>query len=214
MARKAQEAWQLKLLPLMMSFVIGAAVSFSAVVLWRFVAIDDQLASPGRGVAALEAPPAKLADDAKAALSLERYVIEQRYQQASLIVRARLWTRFVGFITGMLLALVGATFVLGKLSEPATHASGNAEVVGHKLGFAISSTSPGIILASLGTVLMALTIAIPGQASTQDAAIYYRGQAGLDAPLPDVPPAPCPNGDTDPLSCLPAHVPETPRSQP
>ncbi|WP_156035604.1 hypothetical protein [Caulobacter sp. UNC358MFTsu5.1] len=217
MARKTHETWQLRLLPLMMAFVVGAAVFFSAVVLWRFVAMDDQLAAPRGGIEALGALPAGLGDDAKAALALERYLIERRYDQASLIVRARLWTRFVGFITGMLLALVGATFVLGKLEEPqASQASGTAEVAGHKLGFALSSASPGIVLAMLGTVLMALTIAIPGQASTQDAAIYYHGGNPLgvvaDPGLPD-PSPPCPPGETDPFKCLPEQVPESQRSK-
>jgi hypothetical protein len=214
MTSKADEAWQLRLLPLMMAFVIGAAVFFSAVVLWRFVEIDDQMGQPGGGgLAAAEASrlASALSPDTQAALSLERYVIERRYQQASLTVRARLWTRFVGFITGMLLALVGAVFVLGKLNDLEPHqASGNAEVGGHKLGFAFTSASPGIILAGLGTILMALTIAIPGQASTNDSATYYRGlvepaagalEAAALAPAP-----PCPNGETDPLKCPPPLV--------
>jgi hypothetical protein len=45
--------------------------------------------------------------------ALERELIARRYDQVNLTVTTRLWTRLMGFITGMILALVGAAFVLG-----------------------------------------------------------------------------------------------------
>src|SRR5262249_58461153 len=51
----------------------------------------------------------------RAAYSLERELVARRYEQGNLSYLNRLWTRFMGFVTGMILALVGAAFVLGKL---------------------------------------------------------------------------------------------------
>jgi hypothetical protein len=45
---------------------------------------------------------------------LEADALQRRYHQANANMLARVWTRQLGFITGMLLALVGAAFILGR----------------------------------------------------------------------------------------------------
>jgi len=51
----------------------------------------------------------------KTGAMLEQNVIARRYHQANSAMLARIWTRYLGFVTGMILTLVGAIFVLGKL---------------------------------------------------------------------------------------------------
>lgn len=48
---------------------------------------------------------------------LEADALHRRYHQANATMLARVWTRQLGFLTGMILALVGAAFVLGRLQE-------------------------------------------------------------------------------------------------
>jgi hypothetical protein len=117
---------------------------------------------------------------------MEREVVARRYDTAALAFSARLWTRFMGFLTGMILALVGAVFVLGKLDvEP-------SEVGAQTPGLSVSlkSASPGIILAGLGTFLMALSIIVPATTDTHEGAIYLAV-------------APAPNADPGITSAMP-----------
>ena len=48
---------------------------------------------------------------------LESHAIRQRYHQASIASMGRGYLIYLGFTTGMVLAMVGATFILGKLKE-------------------------------------------------------------------------------------------------
>jgi hypothetical protein len=62
---------------------------------------------------------------------------------------SRLWTTYLGFVTGMIFALVGAMFVLGKLeSDP----SELKTKVGTALDTSFKSASPGLVLAVLGVI--------------------------------------------------------------
>lgn len=85
---------------------------------------------------------------------MEVFIVTQRYHQAGVQLMSGLWTRYLGFITGMILALVGASFILGKLREPSQKLEGRFS----GFGFLIRTASPGIILAVLGTTLMLATI--------------------------------------------------------
>jgi len=80
---------------------------------------------------------------------------------------ARIWVRYLGFITGMILSFIGAIFVLGKLREPKTEMSVSGSVKTH-----IATQSPGIILVLLGSIIMLTTILSHHQISVVDAPIY------------------------------------------
>ena len=110
-----------------------------------------------------------------AQLRLEQYAMESRYQQAGLILMARVWIIYLGFVTGMILALVGAAFILGRLEEPASQLAGESSV----LKVSIATTSPGLILAVLGTVLMATTMAIRAEVTVTDKPLYVLPQFQL-----------------------------------
>jgi len=126
--------------------------------------------------------------------TLEGYAIAHRYHQANVSLMSRIWVRYLGFVTGMILALVGAAFILGKLREP--EATLEAKVT-TEAGFSIASTSPGLILAVLGTALMVTTILARQPMEIKDTSLYMSlwpdrimiqgAAAGLPAPEPYTP---------------------------
>ena len=99
---------------------------------------------------------------------LEGYALQRRYHQANVLLISRIWTRYLGFVTGMILAMVGATFILGKLRE--TESRIESESAAGK--FSITSASPGLILAFLGTVLMITTVIVHQDIEVKDSAVY------------------------------------------
>ena len=108
--------------------------------------------------------------------TMEAYLAERRYHHASVLMMSGLWTRYLGFVTGMVLALVGASFILGKLESSAS------EFEGKGAGFegSLKTASPGIILAVLGVILMLTTIINSDTYETHDGSIYLPswGSAG------------------------------------
>lgn len=101
--------------------------------------------------------------------ALEASVMERRYHQATAALLARLWFKALGFTTGMILCLVGAAFILGKISDT-TPAQLQGE--GPSAKFLLTTTSPGIILATLGTLLMVVTITSNPPTEVKDGAVY------------------------------------------
>jgi hypothetical protein len=108
---------------------------------------------------------------------LESYVVERRYHEASVGLMSSTWIRYLGFITGMILALIGASFILGKLQETDT------EIVGKGSGLDISlkTASPGIILTVLGTLLMFATIIDKDTRNIIDAPVYISSATGFES---------------------------------
>lgn len=101
---------------------------------------------------------------------LEAQALNRRYTHARILLIETIWKRFLGFITGMILALIGATFVLGKLQEPASDL--NAEGFGWKFG--MGTASPGLMLAVLGTALMLSTIVVKNEITVNDGTAYLQ----------------------------------------
>lgn len=186
--------WQRRMVPFMTASIIVAAAFFAAVSVWEYSRIEARLSqvapAPENPWNFPVAGPASFDDQfqvatARAAYALERELVARRYDQATLMLSARLWTRLMGFITGMILALVGAAFVLGKLNEDTSELSGKGNTAGQEWALSLRSSSPGIILAVLGCVLMTLSIAVQGSVSTQDQAIYFqRSPAAALMPAP------------------------------
>jgi hypothetical protein len=123
----------------------------------------------------LDADAAKLSTDAKIELlkwkaraTLEADLVRRRYQQVRSTLQLRAWTRHMGFMTGMIMAFVGAIFIMSKLKEQETNLTGEYQAV--KWGLATSS--PGIVLATLGTALMFVTIMVDYTFDTRDVAVY------------------------------------------
>jgi hypothetical protein len=103
----------------------------------------------------------------KTLIVLESHALQQRYHQANVLLMARIWVRYLGFVTGMMLAIIGAIFVLGKLRESNTEMA-----VGGSVQVQIVTQSPGIILVLLGSTIMLTTILNHPRISVMDAPIY------------------------------------------
>lgn len=101
---------------------------------------------------------------------LENNALERRHHQANVLLMSRVWVRYLGFVTGMILAMVGAIFILGKLQEPSTELGAKSNVTEINL----KSSSPGIILTALGVVLMLTTILTHHEIEVRDLAVYTR----------------------------------------
>ena len=182
--------WQARMGPFMTAAVVFTALFFAIATIWKFGDIEARLMKPP-AESAVSAWSTTIAprdfgeqmrlETTRASYNLERELVARRYEQGNLAFVSRLWTRFMGFVTGMILALVGAAFVLGKLetdrSELGAAASG--------MSVTMRSTSPGLVLAVLGTLLMGLSIALPVTVSVTDGAVYFaRPILGSDQPPP------------------------------
>ncbi len=172
--------WQRKLLPLMAVFLVLGAIFFAVMSVFElrdlYARVAHQPFDLADHFAEMEAgaPAETLNDPAytrfKVLALLEAEALQRRYHQANATMLGRIWTRQLGFLTGMLLALVGAAFILGRLQEPPT----KLELASEQLKGALATSSPGILLAVLGSGLMALTLWIPFGVETIDANTYLR----------------------------------------
>jgi hypothetical protein len=116
----------------------------------------------------------------KTLVLLEREALRHRYAQVNATLLLRAWTRHLGFLTGMILAFVGAVFILARLREEQTQIS--MEQAGFKN--ALATSSPGIVLAVLGTVLMIVTLTASFEFTTSDVPVYIGGRQPSEAALP------------------------------
>lgn len=198
-------AWQSRLLPLMAGLLLFLTVFFIVATLVQAWRMQQRIEEVGRSIPSVVGVT-QLGDEGgltfeharwDAMVRLEQYAIRSRYQQASLILMSRVWIIYLGFVTGMILALVGAAFILGKLREPVSELGTESSF----LKISIASASPGLILAVLGTALMLTTIIIRAEVSVTDAPLYVgpavrvTGGGFRSATIP--PPADVPDaGDT------------------
>jgi hypothetical protein len=104
----------------------------------------------------------------KTILALEAHGLRSRYHQANVLLISRVWFGYLGFLTGMILAMVGASFILSRLREPVSSISGNGS-----LGtLSISSASPGLVLAALGVGLMIASTITQRPIEVNDGPLY------------------------------------------
>lgn len=175
------DQWQRKMLPVMTWTILALTAFFFLASLGQLIFLHDRI---WRGSEqALKAVPDTLAgarpEDALAASSfdalaeLELYVLERRYHQANVFLMSRVWVRYLGFVTGMILALIGAIFVLGKLREPRYDVK--TRMPGGQFSF--SGTSPGLLLVLVGLLLMGTTMIVHRPIDVRDKAIYVDDQA-------------------------------------
>jgi hypothetical protein len=188
--------WQGRLLPFMVTAIAALAVFFfisSYVQLERLnqavappstPALEQALSRIDTSAAALPIGEATALLRWKTMALLERDVVRHRYAQVNATMLLRAWTRQLGFVTGMILAFVGAIFILARLSDSGTQL--NAE--GNGLKGALSTSSPGIVLCVLGTGLMLVTLTINFEATTHDVPVYLGPLAQSSASV--APPAP------------------------
>lgn len=100
---------------------------------------------------------------------MEQYSINKRYNQAGAITMSTIYTKYLGFFTGMILTIVGAVFIISKLQEQVSNVEGN---LAEQVRFKLLSSSPGIIFGVLGTLLMTITIVNKGEVKVDDAPLF------------------------------------------
>jgi hypothetical protein len=171
--------WQRKLLPFMSGFLVVLAVGFFAMSLVSAYETRSFVKSESTQTARAEieqllhiatVSPTTTADEVqRGLLLLEADALDKRYKQASALLVSRIWTRQLAFITGMVLAFIGSVFIIGKLSE----SPANVTLGGLDWKAGISSTSPGLILAFLGTVLMGIALVVQPSIEVQDRPVYF-----------------------------------------
>ncbi len=172
--------WQRKLLPFMIRFIVVTAIAFFALSGYNVYELQQFIASENSGNLSARVEKLVHANNAGQALSttetiqqsllvLEGAAMESRYRQASGLLMSRIWTRQLAFLTGMVLAFLGSVFILGKLSEAPANVSFGTDM----LKGAISSTSPGLILAFFGTTLMGISLVVQPPIEVQDKPLYF-----------------------------------------
>jgi hypothetical protein len=173
--------WQARLLPFMSAGLAAAGLFFSVATWWFFSDLQRRLDyTPTDVVAVVAALPkaANLQDDGASyrdwytRVVLEGMARQERFNMQATIVKGSLWTRFMGFLTGMLLALTGCIFVLGQLRAD-VNASGEGE------GFKgqLATNSPGVYLATLGTIIIAVSVFVQASVELNDKIVYLQGEA-------------------------------------
>jgi hypothetical protein len=194
--------WQRRLLPFMSRSLVVLALIFFGLSVYdvyemrSFVRQDTTQSARSRVEELLRANKAGLPASGgvdlvqQSLLLLEADSMDKRYRQASALLMSRIWTRQLAFMTGMVLTFIGAVFILGKLSEARTDANfGNDHWKA-----AISSSSPGLILAFFGTVLIGTALIVQPKIEVQDRPVYFmtmgvvrQGSATVtgNPPIPD-----------------------------
>jgi hypothetical protein len=106
-----------------------------------------------------------------ALVKLEQESFYRRYNQAELLLMSRIFTKYLGFFTGMILAIVGSVFIIGRIKEDTTDFEGS---ISEKARFKLVTSSPGIIFGLLGTALMMTTIIQHRDIEVRDKALYLK----------------------------------------
>ena len=162
-------AWQNKLLPYMIGAVIFFAVFFLFASMYQLYSLKMEIESEPQIQSDYLFSSDVDFDRQRwnSLVALEVHVLQQRYHQANISIMSRLWVRYLGFVTGMILAFMGAVFIVGKLREGAT-----IDVEGEGLKANLATQSPGIVLAFLGVVLMVVTIVVHHRVDVRDKPTY------------------------------------------
>ena len=174
--------WQNKLLPLMTRMLIGLTVFFFIASFFQLFYLHNKIEDGPKLELTKVISTGKVTqgkDKEKAGLelqimqwqtlaTLDEHTLRQRYHQANVLLMARIWTRYLSFVTGMILCLVGSSFILGKLETSETTVEGKSEAG----EFSIKSTSPGIILSVLGTVLILTSVLVHNDIKVTDGPAY------------------------------------------
>ena len=121
----------------------------------------------------------------KTLIYIEKFAIDNRYHQANALLMSRILLIYLGFLTGMVLCFVGGTFILGKLSEKGTNLSADTSL----WKVTLTSSSPGIILAIIGVLLMITTILSKSDITVKDTSLYVPSSVSKtrSADFPDFP---------------------------
>ena len=184
--------WQSSLRPFLMKFMVALAIAFFGAGVFDLIQarsfiesehsmdireqVRQQLNQPGNVASTPEQ------SIQQGLLLLEADALDKRYHQASALLMTRVWSRHLAFMTGMVLTFLGATFVLGKLSESRSQVQGGSG----EWKVQVSSASPGIILCFFGTVLLMTSLIVQPAINVRDLPVYF---GSVQNAAPALPPA-------------------------
>jgi hypothetical protein len=175
----SESAWRHKLLPFMIGTLVTFSVFFLATSYWQMTKLASRIQN-GPTLVVNEFPTSGNTATSRQVMNdlefarwivlarLETYVTTSRHHQSNTMLMFAIWTRYLGFVTGMILSLLGAAFVLGRLREPHTEIGGDSPAV----RISLASSSPGLILVVLGAFLMTLTIVKQAHIQLNDQPVY------------------------------------------
>ena len=173
---KETSAWQRKLLPFLVVFLVAIAgiffviSSISVYEMRNYVKSETAMPVRVEVEKLLKENMSRNPDvTQQGLLLLEADALDKRYRQAAALLMSRIWTRQLAFVTGMVMTFIGATFIIGKLSED--EANVNLSISEWKAG--IISTSPGLILCFFGTLLMGTALLVQPHVEVRDSPLYF-----------------------------------------
>lgn len=171
-------AWQTRLLPYTISILVALTIFACTSNVYQVYIVQKHMTESESGLGDLlkldfAGSPSNSERLAlarwKTAATLETNALHSRYHQANLILVTRVYIIFLGFTTGLVMAMVGAAFILSKLREaPSQLGAGGAG-----WSASLTSSSPGLALAFLGTLLMVVTIVSKVDVHVTDQPLYF-----------------------------------------
>jgi hypothetical protein len=176
---KATIKWQNKLAPWLIAMPTLLVIIFIVLATQQVIQFN-KLLEVRRGETMVEAINAQTDKTVKDNLEYVKWITlammeeesyNKRYNQAGFLIMSRIFTKYLGFFTGMVLAIVGAVFIIGKIKEDTTQLEGS---IADQSKLKLVSSSPGIIFGVLGTILMLSTILQHTEVQVRDAPLYLK----------------------------------------
>lgn len=186
-------AWHRLLLPFALPIVIGMAIFFAVASTIQFYQVMASIEPAPPAATAMAAiadfeKSGAIGDRAghirwKVDVLLREQAQQARAGRASSTLLVSLWTRNLGFMTGMVLAILGATFIMWRLGDEGSELTAS----GAGVNASLKTASPGIVLVALGTVLMGLAMSISYSEQGTEQIVVPAGTASpsSDGPAPD-----------------------------
>lgn len=172
-------SWQSRLLPVIIWMVVGLTVFFLIASFLQLMLLEWQIQrapvfDPHAAIADIDQSAGKNPGSArhselKTRLFLESHVLERRYHQGMILLMERTWIRYLGFVTGVILCMTGAIFILGKLREEESRIDAKSPPI----EVSLRSTSPGMIMVLSGSLLIITTIVTHHEIAIKDSGVYF-----------------------------------------
>jgi len=169
-------AWQKRVLPLMAGIIIAFSTFFVVGTAYQLIHIQSKIEFDQGDVQffsdslKVDSPLKMEQLNLKTKAQLETYAIKRRYHQSNMLLISRIWIQYLGFLVGMILAMIGGTFVLGKMKESGSSFDSDISSVGK---FSFNSSSPGLFLVFFGVIIIITTLLYHPEITVQDGSLYF-----------------------------------------
>ena len=150
--------WQVKLLPFVILVLTVLIIAF--LVLGSFYAFsinrknDIMIDNHFSQFQSINHEWKNLSEESLALMVLEEKSMNYRFVQSINTNKYNVWMRFTMYLIGTIMCFIGSIFILSKISEDESNFAGE----GGGLKLNLSSSSPGLLLAFFGSVLITVGI--------------------------------------------------------